>query len=200
MRQTSRENATDAWIGLHAQDAVRRPFRATEFDHHEHSTLSCIHFQIHALIFVSCQFPLLHLSCKLIIASLSSHATFASVCRQINKDFASYQGNCNEGSSMWYLYSNKIFCLQGGIPAKFLFSPHFPPIWVRWEMKSKVVGSYLTVSDARTHCSFIVPRLSKWSQCCRECFLPSSPLSPSYRVYQASQWAVVFLFRPRQAS
>lgn len=78
----------------------------------------------------------------------------------------------------------------------FPFPLHFTPTSGRWEMEGKVVAEYLTVSEVKTHYPFVIPRLSKWSQCCLECVLSPS----SCWVHWARQWAALFLARPRQAS
>lgn len=60
-------------------------------------------------------------------------------------------------SSMGYLYSNMIFLLQHGFPAKLPFSPHSSPVWIRWEVERKVEAPSLTVSEVKTHYSSLRP-------------------------------------------
>lgn len=77
---------------------------------------------------------------------------------------------------MGHLYSNMIFCLQGGFHAKLPPSSSSLPYLNKVRNGEKLETPSLTVSEVKTHYPLTAPGLSKWRPCCREYFsLTQSP-------------------------
>lgn len=138
-------------------------------------------------------FPLLGSSCKLSIASPSSHSTSASFCGQVKKELTSYQSNVDSPCGTFIQRRLSLWKVEfpPHIPSPSLL-PSFRKVRNGKKSSSRVSDSVRSQDALALHC----PKASRMKS------VPAERLPSQLSCWPcgARQRAAVFSVRPRQAS